>query len=89
MFFCAMFGVIIVSVMVVAVTNSLEMTNLESKAYTVIKKLAIKNRMRDQAADIITKAVRMYLKVKNKKKIHTSKVFELNNRTQEFKRDRR
>ena len=89
MFVCAMFGVIIVSVMVVAVNNSLEMTSLESKAYIVIKKLRIRSRMRHQAAQIMTKAAKMYLKVKNNKNIESKKVFELNHITQKFKRDRR
>lgn len=64
MFLCSMFGVVIVSFVVVTVRNELEMTTLESKAYTVIKKIEIKNKMKHEAATIIGKAAKLYLQVK-------------------------
>jgi len=42
-FIASIIGMIIVSLIVVTVTNTLQMTNVEGKAFTVIKKLNIKN----------------------------------------------
>lgn len=63
-FFCSLFGVVIVSMVVVSVMNLFEMNNLESKAYTVIKKLRIKNRMKNTAAGIIGKITKLHLNLK-------------------------
>ena len=65
-FFCSIFGVIVISLIVVTVQNSLEMTNVESKAYTVIKKIQLTQTMRDRAAMVIGKASRIFLEVSHK-----------------------
>lgn len=41
-FFCAMFGVVVVSMIVVTVMNMLEMSGAESKAFTVSKKMSLR-----------------------------------------------
>ena len=89
MFLCSMFGVVIVSFVVVTVRNELEMTSLESKAYTVIKKIEIKNKMKHQAATIIGKAAKLYLQVKKGRTIQTKSIYELNNHIMSFKNRRR
>ena len=65
-FFCSIFGVIVISLIVVTVQNSLEMTNVESKAYTVIKKIQLTQTMRDRAAMVIGKASRIFLGVSHR-----------------------
>lgn len=89
MFLCSMFGVVIVSFVVVTVRNELEMTTLESKAYTVIKKIEIKNKMKHEAATIIGKAAKLYLQVKKNQTIPTKDIYDLNNNIMSFKSKRR
>lgn len=89
MFLCSMFGVVIVSFVVVTVRNELEMTSLESKAYTVIKKIEIKNKMKHDAATIINKAAKLYLSVKKGSDIPTKCIYDLNNSIMSFKNKRR
>lgn len=89
MFLCSLVGVIVISMMVVAVKNKLEMNGLETKAYTVINKVEIKKKVKLSAADVIGKAVKIYLKVKKHKNIAVSKVFDLNDSITNFKNLRR
>lgn len=65
-FFCSIFGVIVISLIVVTVQNSLEMSNVESKAYTVVKKMQLTSTMRERAAMVIGKASRIFLEVKHR-----------------------
>lgn len=88
-FFCSMFGVVIVSMVVVTVMNLFEMTNLESKAYTVIKKLRIKKRMKEKASGIIGKMSRLHLRLKKGDNVEVKDVFKLNNLIGDFKKDLR
>ena len=89
MFICAMVGVIIVSIMVVAIMNELEMTNNEAKAYTVISKIQLKRRMTDQAACIISKAMRLYTKIKKEEPISAKLAYDLNSKLIKFKKYRK
>ena len=89
MFFCSIFGVIVVSLIVVTVQNSLELSNVESKAHTVIKKIQLTEKMRDRAAMVIGKASRIFLEVKDKLPIQTTQIFEYSNSVRYFKDSRR
>ena len=53
MIICSMYGVIVVSLMVVTVTNSLCMSQMESASYTVMKKLEYKELIRTEAVRIL------------------------------------
>jgi len=63
-FLCSMFGVVIVSMVVVTVINLFEMSKLESKAFTIINKLTTKKIMKEKAALIIQRVMRLHLKIK-------------------------
>lgn len=88
-FFCSMFGVVIVSMVVVSVMNLFEMNNLESKAFTVIKKLRVKKRMKDKASKVIGKLGKLHLNLRKGNNIEVKEVFKLNNMIKDFKRDLR
>lgn len=75
--------------MVVAVTNELEMTSLQAKAFTVINKTEAKIKMKKEAAKVIGKSARLFLKLKNKDKIKSKEVFELDKIIGNFKIKRR
>lgn len=68
---------VIVSLIVVTVTNMLQMTNVEGKAFTVIKKLNKKNRLKEQAAMVITKAAKLHLKIKHHSRIYKHEIIDL------------
>lgn len=89
MFFCSLVGVVVISVMVVAVTNKLEMDTLEKKVYTVMTKISLKEKMINKAAKVIGKAGRLYLNIKNRKEVDVHRVFELSRCILGFKRSRR
>lgn len=85
MFLCSLVGVIVISMMVVAVQNKLKMSGLESKAYTVINKVEIRKMVKRTAAEVIGKAAKVYLRVKKRKNITVSSVFGLNKSITKFK----
>lgn len=89
MFFCSLVGVVIISIMVVAVTNELEMSSLQSKAFTVIKKISIKEKMKHEAASVLGKAARLYLNIKKHRSIKAKNVYKLNRKILRFKKLRR
>ena len=89
MFICSIFGVVIVSLTVATIRNHLDMTPYEAQAYTVINKIRMKNKMRHEAATIISKASRLYLQIKKNNPVHTKKFYELNTLVSEFKESRR
>ena len=89
MFICSMFGVVIVSFVVVTVKNQLEMTAYQTKAFTVIKKTALKGKVKKDAAAIISKAARLFLKIKKNVSFPSSEIYELKNRLINFKQTRR
>jgi hypothetical protein len=80
-----MFGVVIVSMVVLAVLTLFEMPKLESKAFTIIKKLTFKSEMKKQAALIIQNALRLHLKMRKQRPLQTKKVFHLKNLIEEFR----
>lgn len=75
--------------MVVAVTNELEMSSLQSKAFTVIKKISIKEKMKVEAASVLGKAARLYLNIKKHRSIKAQNVYRLNRKILTFKNLRR
>lgn len=89
MFLCSLVGVIVISVMVVAVTNKLEMSNLQTKAYTVISKIKIKKEIKHQAAQIIGKACRIHLKIKKDELIPVYSLRKFNEVLVKFRKTRR
>ncbi|EGR28720.1 small-conductance calcium-activated potassium channel protein, putative [Ichthyophthirius multifiliis] len=60
-FFVCMWGVFIVSMMVITLNNTLETSNLENKAIVVVQRLQIKNEMKQYAAFVLTSTIKTYL----------------------------
>lgn len=58
-FIVCIFGVFVVSMMVVTLTNSLTTTSLEGKAITVLERLQVKEDMINLAATVITLMVKI------------------------------
>lgn len=88
-FIVSMVGVVIVSIVVVTVMNIFQMSPLESKAYTVIKKINIRKRMKSSAANIISHLSKLHLKVKHNKSLKVSSLYELSNHMDQFGNDSR
>ena len=89
MFLCSIIGIVNTSFMVVAVQTNLHMSELESKAFTVISKIRAKKEMRDKASTVIGRASKLYLKAKNNKSVPASKIFQFNKHIKLFKNQRR
>lgn len=53
-FFCSIYGVTVVSLMVVAITNTLEMSNAENKSYLTLERLEIKTQMKEKASKMVS-----------------------------------
>lgn len=53
MLFCCLYGTVVLSLMVVLMTNELEMDVKENKASIILDKLEIRKKMRNEAAWII------------------------------------
>jgi len=53
MIFCSVFGVVIISLMVVTVTNTLNMNQNENKAFMLLRRLRVKEKLEDNAAKTI------------------------------------
>jgi hypothetical protein len=87
-FVASIFGMVIVSLIVVTVTNMLQMTNVEGKAFTVIKKLNKKNQLKDKAAFVITKAAKLHLKIKKHSKIFKHEIIDLGESIETFQKYR-
>lgn len=64
----------------------LEMNLVEYRAFKVAKKLRLKKKLENQAALVITKAARIWKKVKEKSDIPSYKVTELTNQVEDFQR---
>lgn len=84
-FLCAMFGVVVVSMIVVTVMNMLEMTTTESKAFTVIKRTAIRKDLVNSSSTLISRAMKLHLKIKKRQAIETKAVYKFNQAINEFK----
>ena len=52
-FFCSLYGVVIVSLLVVAFSSVMEMNNSESSSFTVIQRLKVRERIKKAATDLI------------------------------------
>lgn len=88
-FIVSIVGVVIVSIVVVTVMNTFQMSPLESKAFTVIKKLNIRKRMTDQAACIISHLSKLHLQVKHNEQLPVYRLYELMNNLDSFSHDHR
>lgn len=75
-FFCAMFGVVVVSMIVVTVMNMLEMSGAESKAFTVSKKMSLRKQMTEDSGVVLGKFMSLNWKIRKKLKIDSSTVFD-------------
>lgn len=75
-FFCAMFGVVVVSMIVVTVMNMLEMSDAESKAFTVSKKITLRKAMTQDSGVILGKFMSLNWKIKKKLPINSSVIFD-------------
>jgi hypothetical protein len=84
-FLCAMFGVVVVSMIVVTVMNMLDMSKAEEKAFTVIKRIGIRKHLRDKASMVLCKAFRMHMQIKKHEPIATREVYDLSNSMSEMR----
>ena len=57
-FLACMYGVVVVSLMVVTLSNLLDLDSSEEKSYSILKRLAFKTELQEAAANVITSAVR-------------------------------
>jgi hypothetical protein len=62
------------------------MSYVESKAFTVIKKNYLRKDLRTKAAEVITKATKLWRNVRDKKDIASYRVVELSNQLEEFRK---
>jgi len=89
MFVCSIFGVIVVSMIVVTVQNKFKMTNLESKAYLIVKKISLRRTLQDYAATSINNAARIYLANRKKEGLKVSLIYSLVNSLSCFRKTHR
>lgn len=79
-------GVVTTSLIVITVRNLLDMSSVETKAFTAVKAKIIKNKLKEKAAFVITRAAHLHLQLKKKMPIHTHKVLNLNKSMHDFKK---
>lgn len=84
-FTVCIFGIFIVSIMVVTLSNSLNITSLECKAITVLERLSLKDHMVEYAANVITNLVKLKLVYKRKKVVDIKIVSNLKKNLKLFK----
>lgn len=84
-FLCAMFGVVVVSMIVVAVMNELDMSGVEEKAFVVVKRMDLRKDLVQESANVICKAFRMHTKIKKKKPIATRDISDFKSSLNDFK----
>lgn len=65
------------------------MTHIESKAFTVIKKLKQKKRLKNLAAVVITKSAKLHLKIKHNHCIFKHEIIDLGECIEQFQIQRR
>lgn len=75
---CSIFGVVNVSLMVVTIQNSLDMNSSELQSYTVLKKLEYRNKLQNEALNLIVhmNSRRKRLKAQRENKIKVLSGFE-------------
>lgn len=66
-FITSIWGVFLVSMMVVALTNTLKMETSESKTYNVIKRLKVRSSLKEESAWVLTSTAKLAHLYKNKK----------------------
>ena len=74
------------SIVVVTVTNLLEMEKVESKAFTTINRVQLKAKVKKQAAKVIQQLLRLHMKTVKKKSLKSSALFKLDRNLEEFKK---
>ena len=84
-FICSIWGAFVVSLMVVALTNILEMDHLEQKAYHVLRRLTTRDKMRNEAACVLTRLFKAKLKAKKYQYISFAKISEIKDHLKRFK----
>jgi hypothetical protein len=84
-FLCAMFGVVVVSMIVVAVMNELDMSGVEQKAFVVIKRMGLRKELVESSARVICKAFRMHRKIKKRRPIATRDISSFKSCLNDFK----
>lgn len=88
-FIVSLVGVVIVSIVVVTIQNIFQMSPLESKACTIIKKIMIRTQMSEKASYIIGKLSKLQLALKNRSDLRIAKIYELTNMMDSFSADKR
>jgi len=83
-FFVCMWGVFIISMMVITLSNALNLTGLEVKAYTVFQKLMYKEELKEKAAHIITSLVKAKLHQKRQKTIKNPYISKIKGHLKNF-----
>lgn len=76
MFICAIYGVVVVSVMVVAIQNTLEFSVLESKAFTCINKLNSRKELLSDASSMISTFIKVSRKMNNASESEQNKAYQ-------------
>eukprot|EP01017_Pseudomicrothorax_dubius_P019658 TRINITY_DN2158_c0_g1_i3.p1 TRINITY_DN2158_c0_g1~~TRINITY_DN2158_c0_g1_i3.p1 ORF type:complete len:275 (+),score=81.80 TRINITY_DN2158_c0_g1_i3:816-1640(+) len=84
-FLVCIWGVFVVSLMVVTLTNVLNMGALELKAYSVIERLEMKHTMRTAAREVVDQALRMTVRSRRGQRIPKEMVGDLRKKINEFK----
>lgn len=82
---CCIYGVFIVSMVVVSITNALEMNNMEVKSYNILQRLKIKEKMKQTAAMIIGNMARIPRMKKKSVKARKRFTLRLMEKAKEFK----
>eukprot|EP01017_Pseudomicrothorax_dubius_P048780 TRINITY_DN8950_c0_g1_i5.p2 TRINITY_DN8950_c0_g1~~TRINITY_DN8950_c0_g1_i5.p2 ORF type:complete len:172 (+),score=27.07 TRINITY_DN8950_c0_g1_i5:1020-1535(+) len=84
-FLICMWGVFIVSLMVVTLENFLQMNSAELRTYSVIERIQMKRELRNLAQRIIRQVIRMLIKTIKRKTLSISDAAELKRRIKDFK----
>ena len=83
---CALNGVVIVSMMVLAIMNSFEFDPSESRTYVITGRVTIRKRVKQIAGNVIGKFSRLVLDKKKGVELDTNKILEVNSSLKELKK---
>eukprot|EP01017_Pseudomicrothorax_dubius_P043590 TRINITY_DN7287_c0_g1_i2.p1 TRINITY_DN7287_c0_g1~~TRINITY_DN7287_c0_g1_i2.p1 ORF type:complete len:368 (+),score=43.57 TRINITY_DN7287_c0_g1_i2:116-1219(+) len=84
-FFVCIWGVFVVSLMVVTLTNFLNMGVLETKAFSIIERLATRRDLRESAFHLVRHFLMMAARSKRKEKVSSDEISMLRRKINEFK----
>jgi len=84
-FFVCIWGTMIISLMVVTLTTIFEMNSLEFKAFNILERLSAKEKMRSEAAHVLTNIIRGKNVSKNQKKNSEKHLEQTKNHLKSFK----